>query len=208
MLVMTELLFFILLKVQAISHAYITFRPSSPSALLPHFPKIHKVQTNDLVHISFSPSSPPLLYPHSTELDEVQEKMHTCFAKEIKFCEQYLIRKDGVQTCIYEGYVHCWERHHGLERISSHHLLCVNSCIKHRGDIGAYAKECYESHFKKHTDLVYTQNSKRNFWLRVLNYSISLFSLHNFFFFLVTNHLTLKHKSKKDTGQTHKAKHL
>lgn len=154
-------------------HAYITFHPSSPSTLLPHFPKIDKVQTNDLVLISFSPSPLPLIYPHSTELDEVQEKLHTCFAREIKRCEQ-LLKKDGVETCIYQSYIHCWECHHPLKTISTHHLICVRSCIKNRSDIGTCANECYESHFKKHTDLVYTQNPERNFWLRFLNYFISL----------------------------------
>ena len=163
MLVILELFILILLKVQANDYADITFQPSSPSIMLPHFPKLDKVQTNDLATISFSSSPLPTLYPHSFKLDEVQGTIHTCFADEIKFCKEimishvFLMKMDHYETCFVVGYIKCWESHHGLEKISSEHMWCIHVCST-ATNIGNCAKECYEKHVKKHSNVVYKQN--------------------------------------------------
>jgi hypothetical protein len=165
MRVIMELLILILLKVQANELAQISFHSSSLSALLPYFHKLDKVQTKDIFPTSFCPSPLPIMYPHSSKLDEIQGTIHTCLANEIKLCEiKWQHRMIGFQFCIISTYTKCWLSHHGGEKMTYEHLFCVQNCVKHRRDIGTCCKECYERHFKTHTDVVYTQNPEHKIW--------------------------------------------
>jgi hypothetical protein len=91
--------------------------------------------------------------------------MHTCLSDEFKFCEETWIfhplvvkERIGFETCTILGYLTCWEKHHGLEEGPAEHLLCIRHCLKDRSDVEICFRECYETHFKKHSDAVYTQN--------------------------------------------------
>ena len=63
--------------------------------------------------------------------------MNACLVNEIKFCEKTwpfhsLMEHQKIvfEICISFAYAKCWAIHHGEEKMTSQHLLCVRNCIK------------------------------------------------------------------------------
>jgi hypothetical protein len=146
MVVMMELLILILLKVQANDPAHISFRPSSPSTMLPYFSELDK----DLAPTSFSSSPLLILDPQSFELDKVKRTMYNCLEDKIKNCE-----KKGAQgtlefeECILKAHRKCLIRHRYRKKMTYESSHCLLNCFEHRShEIGACFLECYEKYFK------------------------------------------------------------
>jgi len=161
MVVMLELLIHILLKVQANDLAYISFHPSSPPIMNPHFSRIHKVQTNGRAPTSFGPSRLSLMYPHSSKLDEVTKTLHTCLKDEIKVCEDTWehVHTRKFISCLVRSNRKCLKEYGA--RLGVTCSECLLDCQQKKSKIGACLLTCFESHLKhreKPSDVIYTQN--------------------------------------------------
>jgi hypothetical protein len=154
LMVVVESLILILLKVQANYHAHISFRPSPPPVLLPHFSELDKTYSNDLASTYLSPSSLPIPYPqYSFKLDEVKKKWRKCIPDLIESCEEKnLPSKYLFEICIIEGHWTC-VRVNGLRHTKTSYQ-CIADCINNRSARVALAPcylECCDKHFKEHS---------------------------------------------------------